>query len=66
MRQSEGKIIIDQAYYVHELMDMKTSTMTFTEFRSIRQKLAYAAYSTMPHILVFATRLAQHTEIAGN
>lgn len=36
--------------------------MTFNEFRSIRARYAYAAYSTIPDVLVFVSFLSQFTE----
>ena len=35
--------------------------MSFETFRSIRAKLAYVAYSTMPDILIYCARMAQYT-----
>lgn len=36
MRYKNESFIIDQLYYVQELLEQKTSSMTFTDFRSIR------------------------------
>ena len=35
--------------------------MTFEKFRSIRAKLQYAGYSTMPDILIYCARMSQYT-----
>ena len=63
LRITSDGIRIDQAYYINGIKaEVKDSNMEFTKFRSVRQKLAYAAYSSMPDILVFMARLAQYTQ----
>lgn len=61
---TDGKaIIMDQKYYIAELCNLKNlGNITFTEFSSVRQKIAYASYSTMPDVLVFVAILAQYTQ----
>lgn len=58
---SEG-IRMDQGYYVKKVTQkLKSKNMSFADFRSVRQQLAYIAYSSMPDILVFFDRIAQCT-----
>lgn len=54
---------MDQRKYIEGVLTPGTFRgMPYTKFRSLRQKLAYAAYSSMPDILVYVARLAQFTE----
>ncbi len=58
-----GTISIAQKDYLESIPKIPSKTsVSFEEFRSIRQKMAYAAYSTCPDALVFVARLSQFTE----
>ena len=62
IRTVSGCMIIDQRYYIEGLTENPNNRyMSFDEFRSVRQKLAYTAYSSMPGILVYCAKLAQYT-----
>ena len=67
IRGYSNEILVDQRYYAQG-MEKKTKSrkMSFVEFRSMRQKLAYVAYSSMPDIMVFCSRMAQYTESMFN
>ena len=62
IRRQGKEIHIDQWYYVSQILDFNSRTMTFNEFQSTRQKLAYCAYSSMPDILIYVARMSQYTE----
>ena len=59
---SRSQISINQKYYAEKLELAHTKSLPFTTFRSMRQKLAYMAYSTMPDVLVYISRIAQYTQ----
>ncbi len=62
IRTTTDGIFAEQYYYVKGLREkIGNKSMTFEDFRSLRQKLAYVAYSSMPDILVFCSKMAQYT-----
>lgn len=50
-----------QDKYISEIPEVDLSKINFVEFRSLRAKYAYFAYSTMPQILVHVALLSQVT-----
>lgn len=60
---TQGKLIARQNKYISKVERVKKNHLpTFEEFRSARAKYAYAAYSTMPDILIFVAQLSQVTQ----
>ena len=58
----EDGFVLDQVQYMSDFIDQVPSkSLTFDEFRSLRAKYAYAAYSSAPDILVYVAVLAQYT-----
>ena len=58
-----GCIIITQKKMIQECPRVgMRENLNFAEFRSLRAKLAYIAFSTAPDVLVFVAKLAQITE----
>ena len=54
---------MDQRTYISEIPPISSKEdMSFEQFRSVRAKFAYAAYSTTPDVLVYVAHLAQYTE----
>jgi len=63
IRTNKDSIVMDQRYYIEGISKLKhIDKIDFIEFRSLRQRIAYASYSTMPDVLVFVAILAQYTE----
>lgn len=57
-----GSAIMKQANYIANIEKQKVKNLTFEDFRSLRENLPYAAFSTVPNALMFVTTLAQFTE----
>lgn len=53
---------MDQKNYFDNLPKKNIGNLDFPEFRSLRQKVAYASYSSMPDILIYVARMSQYTE----
>jgi len=56
----DGILVMDQKYYFDNLPKKNIGKLDFTEFRSLRQKVAYASYSSMPDILIYVARMSQY------
>lgn len=59
---SSGYLLSQEKYLSDIVIPSKLSALSFDEFRSLRAKYAYAAYSTLPEILVHVAKLSQFTE----
>eukprot|EP00171_Calliarthron_tuberculosum_P022600 IDg22600t1 len=60
---TQGKLVALQEKYISKVQKLQKNQLPpFEEFRSARAKYAYAAYSTMPDILIFVARLSQVTQ----
>ena len=60
---NSGTIAIHQAKYLAEcLNELLAKSISFEIFRIIRNKLAYAAFSTVPTTLIFISKLFRFTE----
>eukprot|EP00171_Calliarthron_tuberculosum_P023256 IDg23256t1 len=63
VKLTPGTVVVQQRKYLEQISKtQKSRTPPFEEFRSVRAKYAYAAYSTMPDILIFVARLSQVTK----
>lgn len=57
------KIIMNQSHYIQKIELVKISNnITFDLFRSVRVQYAYAAFSTVPQVLIFVAMSSQVTE----
>lgn len=55
-------MVIKRAKYIVNIENKKVNDLNIEDFRSLKAKLAYAAFSTVPDALMIVATLAQFTE----